>query len=285
MIFSKEETGGYYMGEKADRVERCLACVRKITDFQPKVALVLGSGLGDLAEQIEITATIAYSEITDFPQSTVAGHKGRFVFGYIDKTPLVIMQGRVHYYEGYSMEDVVLPVRLMHAMGAEILFLTNAAGGLGDGFSCGDLMLITDHISCFVPNPLLGKNEDRFGVRFPDMSEIYNRSLQDCIRQSAKELNIPLQEGVYLQLTGPSYESPAEIRMCKVLGASAVGMSTAVEAIAANHMGMQICGISFISNLAAGISDKPLCHEEVKEAADQAAPMFHQLVKHVIANL
>lgn len=285
MIFSKEETGGYYMGEKADRVERCLACVRKITDFQPKVALVLGSGLGDLAEQIEITATIAYSEITDFPQSTVAGHKGRFVFGYIDKTPLVIMQGRVHYYEGYSMEDVVLPVRLMHAMGAEILFLTNAAGGLGDGFSCGDLMLITDHISCFVPNPLLGKNEDRFGVRFPDMSEIYNRSLQDCIRQSAKELNIPLQEGVYLQLTGPSYESPAEIRMCKVLGASAVGMSTAVEAIAANHMGMQICGISFISNLAAGISDKPLCHEEVKEAADQAAPMFQQLVKHVIANL
>lgn len=285
MIFSKEETGGYYMGEKADRVERCLACVRKITDFQPKVALVLGSGLGDLAEQIEITATIAYSEITDFPQSTVAGHKGRFVFGYIDKTPLVIMQGRVHYYEGYSMDDVVLPVRLMHAMGAEILFLTNAAGGLGDGFSCGDLMLITDHISCFVPNPLLGKNEDRFGVRFPDMSEIYNRSLQDCIRQSAKELHIPLQEGVYLQLTGPSYESPAEIRMCKALGASAVGMSTAVEAIAANHMGMQICGISFISNLAAGISDKPLCHEEVKEAADQAAPMFQQLVKHVIANL
>lgn len=285
MIFSKEETGGYYMGEKADRVERCLACVRKITDFQPKVALVLGSGLGDLAEQIEITATIAYSEIIDFPQSTVAGHKGRFVFGYIDKTPLVIMQGRVHYYEGYSMEDVVLPVRLMHAMGAEILFLTNAAGGLGDGFSCGNLMLITDHISCFVPNPLLGKNEDRFGVRFPDMSEIYNRSLQDCIRQSAKELNIPLQEGVYLQLTGPSYESPAEIRMCKALGASAVGMSTAVEAIAANHMGMQICGISFISNLAAGISDKPLCHEEVKEAADQAAPMFQQLVKHVIANL
>ena len=273
------------MGEKADRVERCLACVRKITDFQPKVALVLGSGLGDLAEQIEITATIAYSEITDFPQSTVAGHKGRFVFGYIDKTPLVIMQGRVHYYEGYSMEDVVLPVRLMHAMGAEILFLTNAAGGLGNGFSCGDLMLITDHISCFVPNPLLGKNEDRFGVRFPDMSEIYNRSLQDCIRQSAKELNIPLQEGVYLQLTGPSYESPAEIRMCKALGTSAVGMSTAVEAIAANHMGMQICGISFISNLAAGISDKPLCHEEVKEAADQAAPMFQQLVKHVIANL
>lgn len=273
------------MGEKADRVERCLACVRKITDFQPKVALVLGSGLGDLAEQIEITATIAYSEITDFPQSTVAGHKGCFVFGYIDKTPLVIMQGRVHYYEGYSMEDVVLPVRLMHAMGAEILFLTNAAGGLGDGFSCGDLMLITDHISCFVPNPLLGKNEDRFGVRFPDMSEIYNRSLQDCIRQSAKELHIPLQEGVYLQLTGPSYESPAEIRMCKALGASAVGMSTAVEAIAANHMGMQICGISFISNLAAGISDKPLCHEEVKEAADQAAPMFQQLVKHVIANL
>ncbi len=273
------------MGEIMDRIDECLACVRKKTDFQPKVALILGSGLGDLAEQIQVEATVDYSEITGFPRSTVAGHKGRFVFGYMEKTPLVIMQGRVHYYEGYTMEDVVLPVRLIHAMGAETLFLTNAAGGLGEGFSCGDLMLITDHIACFVPNPLLGPNEDKLGVRFPDMSEIYDKSLQDIIEKSAAQLGISLKKGVYLQLTGPSYETPAEIRMCKVLGASAVGMSTAVEAIVANHMGMHICGISFISNLAAGISDVPLCHEEVKAAADEAAPRFQKLVKHVIANL
>lgn len=273
------------MGKVADRVNQCMGCIRKKTDFKPRVALVLGSGLGDLAEQIEVIDMIEYKEIDGFPQSTVAGHKGRFVFGYIEETPVVIMQGRVHYYEGYSMEDVVLPIRLMKQMGAEKLFLTNAAGGLGDGFSCGDFMMITDHISCFVPNPLLGENEDCFGVRFPDMSEIYSHSLQLMIRNTAKDLDIPLQEGVYLQLTGPSYETPAEIRMCKALGASAVGMSTTVEAIVANHMGMEICGISFISNLAAGISAQPLCHEEVKAAADMAAPKFQQLVKAVIAKM
>ncbi len=273
------------MGEVMDRVEQCLACVRAKTAFQPRVALILGSGLGDLAEQIEVEAAIDYAEIHGFPQSTVTGHKGRFVLGYMDKTPVVIMQGRVHYYEGYSMEDVVLPVRLMKAMGAETLFLTNAAGGLGDNFACGDLMVITDHIACFVPNPLLGPNEDKLGVRFPDMSEIYNHSLQQVIHSTADELGITLQDGVYLQLTGPSYETPAEIRMCKILGASAVGMSTAVEAITANHMGMQVCGISFISNLAAGISATPLCHEEVKKAADEAAPRFQKLVKSVISKL
>lgn len=273
------------MGIVADRVNQCLEYVRKKTDFKPRVALVLGSGLGDLAEQIDVKDIVEYGEINGFPQSTVVGHKGRFVFGYIEQTPVVIMQGRVHYYEGYSMEDVVLPIRLMYQMGAEKLFLTNAAGGLGDGFSCGDLMLITDHISCFVPNPLLGENEDSFGVRFPDMSEIYCSSLQDLIRNTGKELGIPLKEGVYLQLTGPSYETPAEIRMCKVLGASAVGMSTAVEAIVANHSGMEICGISFISNLASGISDNPLSHEEVKAAADEVAPKFQQLVKAVIAKM
>ena len=273
------------MGEIYNRVSKCLACVRVKTDFVPKVALVLGSGLGDLAEQIVISATIDYSDIDGFPKSTVAGHKGRFVFGYIGQTPVVIMQGRVHYYEGYSMEDVVLPIRLMHEMGAETLFLTNAAGGIGEGFSCGDLMMITDQISCFVPNPLLGKNEDAFGTRFPDMSEIYNKDLQDIIMESAKELSIPLKAGVYLQLTGPSYESPAEVRMCKALGASAVGMSTAVEAIIANHMQMKICGISFISNLAAGMSAQPLSHEEVKRAADEVAPKFQALVKSVITKM
>ncbi|MCM1157572.1 MAG: purine-nucleoside phosphorylase [Bacteroidales bacterium] len=271
------------MGEMLERVQSCLACVRKKTDFKPRVALVLGSGLGNFAEQIRIADTLAYSEIDGFPRSTVAGHEGRFVFGYVEETPVVIMQGRVHYYEGYTMEEVVLPVRLMQAMGAEKLFLTNAAGGIGDGFQCGDLMMITDHISCFVPNPLLGKNEEKFGVRFPDMSAIYDKELQEMLRQCGKRLNIPLKEGVYLQLTGPSYETPAEIKMCKLLGASAVGMSTAVEAVAANHLGMKICGISFISNLAAGIQKTPLCHEEVKAAADEAAPKFQALVKLAVS--
>ena len=273
------------MGKIYERVNGCLECVRKKTDFVPKVALILGSGLGNLAEQIDIDSVLSYADIVGFPRSTVTGHKGRFVFGFIEKTPVVIMQGRIHYYEGYSMEDVVLPVRLMQAMGANILFLTNAAGGLGDGFQCGDLMMITDQISSFVPNPLLGENEDELGARFPDMSEIYNKNLQQIIRASAKELGISLKEGTYLQFTGPSYETPAEIRMCKILGASAVGMSTAVEAITANHMGMKICGISFISNLAAGISKQQLSHEEVKNAADEVAPRFQALVKRAISKM
>ena len=273
------------MGKIYERVNGCLECVRKKTDFVPKVALILGSGLGDLAEQIDIDSVLSYADIEGFPRSTVTGHKGRFVFGFIEKTPVVIMQGRIHYYEGYSMEDVVLPVRLMQAMGANILFLTNAAGGLGDGFQCGDLMMITDQVSSFVPNPLLGENEDELGVRFPDMSEIYNKNLQQIIQASAKELGISLKEGTYLQFTGPSYETPAEIRMCKILGASAVGMSTAVEAITANHMGMKICGISFISNLAAGISKQQLSHEEVKNAADEVAPRFQALVKRAISKM
>ena len=273
------------MGALYERVKKCLECVREKTDFVPQIALVLGSGLGELADQIEVKTVIDYTEIEGFPKSTVTGHKGRFVFGYMEKRPVVIMQGRIHYYEGYTMEDVVLPIRLMHAMGANTLFLTNAAGGIGDGFRCGDLMLITDHISSFVKNPLIGENEEKFGVRFPDMSEVYDKTLQQVIRECSKELSIPIKEGIYVQFTGPSYESPAEIRMCKALGASAVGMSTVVEAITANHMGMQICGISFISNLAAGISERPLCHEEVKEAADAAAPRFQALIKLAVSRM
>ena len=273
------------MGVVEERLKKCVDIVRKKTEFVPRVALVLGSGLGDLAEQIDIRDIVDYVDIDDFPKSTVTGHNGRFVFGYIERTPVVIMQGRVHFYEGYNMEDVVLPIRLMKMLGAETLFLTNAAGGLGDGFQCGDLMVIRDHISCFVPNPLIGKNEDNFGPRFPDMSSIYDKDLQDVIITTGKEIDINLKEGIYLQLTGPSYETPAEIRMCKLLGASAVGMSTAVEAVAANHMGMKVCGISFISNLAAGISPEPLNHEEVKAAADEVAPKFQSLVKRVIAKL
>ncbi len=265
-----------------EKLQNCYECVRKKTDFVPKVAVVLGSGLGDYAKQITVAAEIPYGEIEGFPVSTVPGHDGRFIFGYVGEVPVVCMKGRVHYYEGYDISDVVLPIRLMKLLGAEILFLTNAAGGVNTSFHAGDLMLIKDQISVFAPNPLIGENMEELGTRFPDMSNVYRADLQQIIRDTAKKNEIFLQEGVYAQLTGPSFESPAEIRMMRTLGCDAVGMSTVVEAIAANHMGMKICGISCISNLAAGMSAQPLNHEEVQEAADMAAPKFKKLLTESI---
>lgn len=268
-----------------EKVNRCYEAVKERLPFVPKLALILGSGLGDYAEHVTVEKTIPYESIEGFPRSTVAGHKGQFVFAKVEGVPIVMMQGRVHYYEGYPMQDVVLPVRLMKKMGAEILFLTNAAGGVNENFHAGDLMMITDQISSFVPSPLIGANREDLGPRFPDMSEIYRREYRKIIRESSKALNIDLQEGTYLQFTGPAYESPAEIRMVRTLGADAVGMSTACEAVAANHMGMKILGISFISNLAAGMSTQPLSHKEVQEAADLAAPKFRALVTEVIRRI
>ena len=273
------------MNEVYEKLLNCYKCVRKKTDFVPKVAIVLGSGLGDYAETIRVVDELPYGEIEGFPVSTVPGHAGKFIFGYIDEIPVVCMKGRVHFYEGYPISDVVLPARLMKLMGAEILFLTNAAGGVNTSFHAGDLMLIKDHISVFAPNPLIGPNIEELGVRFPDMSTVYDRELQALIKKTAKENNIFLQEGVYAQLTGPSFESPAEIRMMRTLGCDAVGMSTVVEAIAANHMGMKICGISCISNLAAGMTMNPLTHEEVQEAADMAAPNFKRLVTETVKGM
>jgi purine-nucleoside phosphorylase len=265
-----------------EKLKRCYESIRQKTDFQPLVALVLGSGLGDYAADIRVVDTVSYSEIEGFPVSTVPGHAGRFIFGYVGDIPVVCMQGRVHYYEGYAMQDVVLPTRLMGMMGARVLFLTNAAGGIAMGMQGGDLMLITGQISCFVPSPLIGANIDELGPRFPDMSEIYDQKLSGIIRKSAIEMDFPLREGTYLQLTGPQYESPQEIAMCRMLGADAVGMSTACEAIAARHMGMKVVGISCITNLAAGISPTPLSHAEVQEAADAVAPKFKELVTRSI---
>ncbi len=273
------------MSEVYEKLMRCLESVRKHTDFCPEVALVLGSGLGDYADSIQVETEISYSEIGEFPVSTVPGHDGRFIFGYVNKVPVVCMKGRVHYYEGYPISDVVLPVRLMKLMGAKTLFLTNASGGVNPDFKAGDLMLIRDHIACFVPSPLMGPNEETLGVRFPDMSEVYDKDLQDIIRDCAKEAGISLREGVYLQLTGSAYESPAEVRMVSRLGADAVGMSTAVEAVAANHMGMKICGISCVCNPAAGLSPTPLSHEEVQEAANKTAPLFKKLVTAAITRM
>ena len=271
--------------EKYDRIIKCLECVRQKTDFVPKIAVVLGSGLGAFADNIEQAAIINYGDIEDFPVSTVPGHVGRFVFGYVDKIPVVIMQGRVHYYEGYSMEDCVLPIRLMKLMGAEVLFLTNASGGINPRFKSGDFMLIDDHISTFVPNPLLGKNIEELGTRFPDMSEVYSKQLQAAIYAAADKQQIDLKHGVYIQFTGPSYESPAEIKMAEKLGADAVGMSTVCEAIAANHMNMKICGISCVSNLAAGIIKTPLSHKEVQDNMNKAAAKFIGLMHESICNI
>ena len=253
------------MNKIYDKVNECYKQVNEMTEFKPQIALVLGSGLGDYAEKIKIETVIDYHEIKGFPVSTVQGHKGRFVLGYVEDIPVMIMEGRVHYYEGYSMSDVVLPIRLMKMMGAEILFLTNASGGIHRG--------------------LIGPNIEEFGERFPDMSHIYDEELQEVIRKSADHLQIDLKEGTYIQLPGPNFESPAEIRMCKAIGADAVGMSTACEAIAANHMGMKICGISCIANPAAGISKKPLTHEEVQQSADRAAPKFQKLVTECICRM
>ena len=268
-----------------EKLKRCLHSVQEKVDFVPAIALVLGSGLGNYGEQIRVVQTVDYHEIEGFPVSTVQGHKGRFLFGYIEDVPVVAMQGRVHYYEGYAMSDVVLPIRLMHALGARILFLTNAAGGVNPEFAAGDFMLIKDQIASFVPSPLIGPNLDELGVRFPDMSQVYDKRLMEIIRKTAEKLCIPLQEGTYIQLTGPNFETPAEVRMCRILGADAVGMSTACEAIAANHMGMKVCGISCISNLACGLTENPLSHQEVQETADRVAPLFEQLVTAAVVNM
>ncbi|MCL2718505.1 MAG: purine-nucleoside phosphorylase [Lachnospiraceae bacterium] len=271
--------------------EKLLKCKQSIVDFQksagiadfkPKVALVLGSGLGDYAESMDIKAELDYTEIDGFPNSTVEGHAGKFVFGYVGEVPVICMKGRVHFYEGYHISDVVLPIRLMGLLGAEILFLTNASGGIGEEMKAGTLMLITDHIGNFVTNPLTGANIDELGTRFPDMSTVYRPELNDIIRNAAARLNVPLPEGIYAQTTGPSFETPAEVQMLKIMGASAVGMSTAVEAVAANHMGMKVCGISCVCNPAAGLSPTPLTHEEVQEAANEAAPRFKNLVTEAI---
>ncbi|MFI3208219.1 MAG: purine-nucleoside phosphorylase [Eubacteriales bacterium] len=266
-------------------IKKCVEFIQERIDLVPEVAVILGSGLGAFADEIKKVGEVQYSDIPGFPQSTVVGHAGRFVFGYVGEVPVVIMQGRVHYYEGYAMSEVVLPIRVMHELGAKKLILSNAAGGVNLEFQAGDLMMITDHISSFVPSPLIGKNLDELGPRFPDMTDVYDKEVREVVKEVALSQGIHLQEGVYVQLSGPNYETPAEIRMLTALGADAVGMSTVCEAMVANHMGMKICGISCITNMASGLSDQQLSHEEVQETADRVADTYRRLIGGIIEHI
>lgn len=262
--------------------EKQLEFIRKYTDIVPEIAVVLGSGLGGFAKSIEVDVAISYSDIEGMPVSTAPSHEGKLIFGRIAGKSIVAMQGRVHLYEGYTPQQVAMPIRLMRALGAEKLILTNAVGGIDKSLQRGDFMLITDHISAFVPSPLVGKNDDEIGTRFPDMSNAYDKDLQIIAKSVAAENGITLKSGVFTQLVGPQFETPAEINMLSALGADAVGMSTAIEAIAAVHCGFKVCGISLITNLACGIINRPLSGEEVCDTAEEVAPQFEKLITEIV---
>lgn len=251
-------------------------------DVVPQIGLILGSGLGVLADEIENAVKIKYSDIPHFPISTVEGHEGQFVVGSLQGKTVIAMQGRFHYYEGYSMQEITFPVRVLKAIGVEHIILTNAAGGVNESFTGGTLMLITDHINIMGVSPLIGKNEEELGPRFPDASSIYCPEFNTQILSEANQMNIDLKQGVYFYFTGPSYETPAEIRLVKTLGGDAVGMSTAPEALVAAHMGMKVTGISCITNMAAGIQKTALNHQEVVETANRVQSTFIKLVNRII---
>ncbi|EGB91073.1 purine nucleoside phosphorylase I, inosine and guanosine-specific [Clostridium sp. D5] len=273
------------MSRQYEKVMKCYEYYQSVTTFKPRAGLILGSGLGNYARNMRVECEIPYGDIPGFPVSTVEGHDGRFLLGYIGNVPVVVMKGRVHYYEGYSIEDVVLPVRLMKMMGIEVLFLTNASGGINRSFRVGDFMMITDQISNFVPSPLIGENVSELGTRFPDMTHIYDVELMELIRATAEEEKIQIQEGVYVQSSGPNFESPAEIRMFAAIGADAVGMSTACEAIVARHAGVRVCGISCISNMACGITGEELSHLDVQAVANTRSEEFERLVTKIIEKI
>lgn len=252
---------------------------------QPSFGLILGSGLGILADELEDAVFIPYQTIPHLPEPTVEGHKGQFVAGRLNGIPVLAMQGRFHYYEGYSLNQVTFPVRVMHALGITSLIVTNAAGGVNTTFQPGDLMIINDHINLLGNSPLIGPNITKWGPRFPDMSEAYDAEYRDIAHRIAKEQDLNVQTGVYLATSGPAYETPAEVRMIRILGADAVGMSTVPEVLVARHMGMRVLGISCISNAASGILDQPLSHDEVIETTDRVKKAFIQFVKGIVEQL
>ncbi len=256
----------------------------KIGDFKPEIAIVLGSGLGELADEY-CEIKLAYSEIPGFPVSTVKGHNGNLVFAKVNGKNVMMMQGRFHFYEGHSMQTVTYPIKIMKKLGVETILITNAAGGVNPYFKPSSLMIIKDHINFMGTNPLIGPNDDTLGERFPDMSEVYTKSLREIAHTCSKNLNIPVEEGIYIALTGPTYETPAEVNMVRTLGADAVGMSTVPEAIVASYLKMKVLGISCICNSAAGISTVGLSHKEVLEAAEKAKTNFKKLVLEIIKSI
>ncbi|MBQ9166013.1 MAG: purine-nucleoside phosphorylase [Oscillospiraceae bacterium] len=257
----------------------------RIGDFQPEVLMILGSGLGFMADLLEAPICVPYGDIPHFKPSTAPGHKGQFVFGKLEGKSVAVMQGRMHYYEGYSFPEVTFAVRVLRLLGAEKMIVTNAAGCINKEWNAGSLMLITDHIKLSLDSPLRGENIPEFGVRFPDASTVYTPGYQDVARKAAGELDIPLKEGVYMFFSGPQYETPAEIRAARILGADAAGMSTVPEVLVARHCGMKVLGFSLLTNMAAGILDQPLCEEEVLEAAAAAKDQFSKLVRKCLAEL
>lgn len=277
MVERMASTGLYERAEHATRV------IRSRISVEPRIALVLGSGLGGFADDFEEAVGIPYEDIPGFVRSTAQGHAGRLVIGKIDSVPVLAMQGRVHYYEGYSLEEVTFPVRTFGLLGVKTLVLTNAAGGINVQLTQGALMVISDHLNLMGVNPLRGANDERFGPRFPDMSTVYSPELQELVVDEAKAIGVEVRRGIYGALSGPSYETPSEIHLLRNLGADAVGMSTVPEAIVARHMGLEVLGISCITNMAAGISDTPINHEEVMETGNRVRETFAELLQRVIA--
>ena len=268
-----------------DRLDRAADAVRTRSKIVPRVGLVLGSGFGPLVDAVEVDARIPYGELPEMVASTVAGHAGALVLGTLAGCPVVVMAGRVHLYEGYPLDRIVFPVRLLARLGADVVIVTNAAGGIHPFFNAGDFMVIRDHINLTGQNPLIGPNPEGLGVRFPDMTDAYDPTLVELVHRKASALGITLREGVYAGLLGPTYETPAEIRMLRTLGADAVGMSTVNEVIALRHMGARVLGLSCITNLAAGLSKTPLTHEEVEAVARSVRPSLIQLVTETVSAL
>jgi len=265
-----------------ERAEHATRVIRSRISVEPRIALVLGSGLGGFADDFEEAVGIPYEDIPGFVRSTAQGHAGRLVVGKIDSVPVVAMQGRVHYYEGYSLEEVTFPVRTFGLLGVKTIVLTNAAGGINVQLTQGALMVLSDHVNLMGVNPLRGPNDERFGPRFPDMSAVYSPELQELVIDEARAIGVEVRRGIYGGLSGPSYETPAEIHLLRGLGADAVGMSTVPEAIVARHMGLEVLGISCITNMAAGISDEPINHEEVMATGDRVRETFAELLRRVI---
>jgi purine-nucleoside phosphorylase len=266
----------------SEKIKKAVSYIRTKTISSPKIGLFLGSGLGDFADKLEDSICISFNDIPDFPLSTVEGHEGAFVFGNFNNIPIVALRGRLHYYEGYPQNEITMPVRIMKKLGIETLIITNAAGGINLDFAEGVLMLITDHINYSGSNPLVGKNLDEFGIRFPDVSDIYTKDLRIKLREAALNEGIALSEGVYIMYSGPNYETPAEIRFFRLIGADAVGMSTVPEAIVAAHCGIKVIGVSCITNMAAGVFDRKLNHKEVIETANKVKNDFTKLLRIAI---